>query len=103
MTIKILKDKDKRRRIQRRVPKLICNFGLVWEAEIYSRTSGKYGQTPEGKLTGGTINISEWIEFEFYDLCWYWENKTDKKEGKIGIWIRVSHLVVSALCYWVLT
>ena len=43
------------------------------------------------------------MEFDFYDLCWYWDNKTDNTEGKIDWCIQVSHLVVSALCYWVWT
>ena len=54
-------------------------------------------------LTGDTNDISEWTEFEFYDLCWYLENQTDKTEGNIGRWTGVSNRVVSALCYWVLT
>ena len=41
--IKILKYKANRRRIWRRVPKLIWDFFIVWEAEIYSHTAGKYG------------------------------------------------------------
>ena len=99
----ILKDKANHRRIRRRVPKRIWDFGLVWEAEIYSRTAGKYGQTPMEKLAGDTLNISECTESEFYNLCWYWENHTDTTEVKIGIWVAVPHKVGSALCYWVLT
>ena len=55
--IQILKEKAKRRRIWRRVPKRIWDLGLVWEAEIYSRTAGKYERTPMKRLTGDTINI----------------------------------------------
>ena len=101
--IKILKDKAKRRRIWRGVPKRIWDFGLVWEAGIYSCTARKYGQTPMEILTGGTIDISEWMESEFYDLWWYWDNQTDNTEVKIGRWIGVSLRVGSTLCYWVLT
>ena len=53
-------------------------------------------------LTGETVNISECMEFDFYGLCWYWDNQTDNIAGKIGIWIGASHRVGSALCYWVL-
>ena len=35
-------------------------------------------------------------------LCWYWYNRTYKIEVKIGRWIRVSHRVGIALCYWFL-
>ena len=64
--IKILKDKAKRRRILRRVSKHIWDFGLVWEAEIYSRTAGKDGRTPMEILTGDIVHISELTGFEFY-------------------------------------
>ena len=37
--IKILKDKAKYRIMRRRVTKRVRDFGLVWEAEIYSRTA----------------------------------------------------------------
>ena len=58
--IKILKDMSNRRIIRRRVKKLKWYFGLVWEAEIYSRADGKYGQNPMEIFTGDTIDISEW-------------------------------------------
>ena len=63
--IKIIKDKDKHIIMRRRLPKHIWDFGLVWEAEIYLHTAGKYGQTPMKILTGDTIDISEWTVFEF--------------------------------------
>ena len=50
------------------------------------------------RLTGYTIDISEWTEFELYGLCWYWVNQTDKTEVKIGRFIGVSHQVGRALC-----
>ena len=101
-TIGIIKSKAKRRRIRRRVPKRCWDFGLVWETEIYSRTAGKDGRTAMERITGDTPDISEWLEFEFYDICWYWDNQQDSNEPKIGRWLGVSHRVGSALCYWVL-
>ena len=44
---------------------------MVWEADIYSQTVGKDGiQDLEG-LTVDTIDISEWLESEFYELLWF--------------------------------
>ena len=77
--IKILNNKAKRRRIRRRVQKQVCDLGILLKAEIYSRTAGKYGQTPMEILKGNTIDISEYTEFYFYYLCWYWDNHTDNK------------------------
>ena len=64
-TIKILKDKDKSTRVWRRVPKRIQDFGLFWEAEIYSCMDEKDGRTPMERLIGDTIDIPEWTESEF--------------------------------------
>ena len=55
------------------------------------------------RITGDTTDISEWLEFEFYDLCWYWDVPNDWDNPKVGQWLRVSHRVGSALCYWILT
>ena len=41
------------------------------------------------RLTGDTIDISDRTEFDFYDLSWYWDNNTDKTEGKTSIWLGV--------------
>ena len=41
--IKIIKGKAKRIRVQSNIPKRVWEFGMVWEAEIYSRTAGKDG------------------------------------------------------------
>ena len=101
--IKILNDEAKRRIIWRRVPNCIWDFVLFWEAKNYSRTYRKDGSTPMEMLRGNTIEISEWMEFEFYNSCWYWKGQTDKTEVKIGRFIGVSHRVGSDLCYWVLT
>ena len=101
--IKILKKKTKRRRIKTRIPIWIWYLGLVWESEIYSRMAGNYGWTYMEILTGYTIDISDWTEFEFYNLWCYWDNHTDEAQGNIGRWVGFSHRVVSDLCYWVLT
>ena len=45
-----------------------------------------------------TIDISEWLDFEFYNLVWYWdERKADMADNpkKIGQWLRIAHCVGS--------
>ena len=73
--INIMKRKYKRRRVQRNIPKRVWDFVMVWEAEIYSHTAGKDGGLSLERLTGDTIDISEWLEFDFYDLVWFWNNQ----------------------------
>ena len=98
--IGILKSKWKKRMVRRNVPAKVWDFGLVWESEIYSRTAKPGARTGIEVLTGETPDISEWLDFEFYDLCWYWDSLEGQR--KIGRWLGVSHRVGSAMCYWVL-
>ena len=54
-------------------------------------------------LPGDTIDISEWLVFEFYDLVWFWNNQSYDTNPMLGKWIGVSHRVVIDLCYWILS
>ena len=76
---------------------------MVWEVQIYCRTAGKDGLPNLEQLTGYTIDISECLEFEFYDLVWFWNNQLDDTTPMLGQWIGVSHRVGSALCYWIIS
>ena len=49
------------------------------------------------------IDISEWMKFEFYDLLWFLNNQSDDTKPMLGQLLCVSHRVVSALCYWILS
>ncbi len=51
--------------------------------------------------------ISEWLDFEFYNLVWWWHlpgkpNVTDNPR-QLAHWLGVSHRVGSNLCYWLVT
>ena len=48
---------------------------MVWEAQIYTHTAEKDGCPALEQLTGDMIDISEWLEFEFYDMVWFWNNQ----------------------------
>ena len=87
----------------RRIPKKYQSFRLVWEAEIYSRTSYRGGTTGEELITADTIDISEWTNFGYYNLCQYWYKKELEENPRIGRRLGVSHRVGSALYYYILT
>ena len=93
---------------KKKVPTRLWDYGLVYEAELLSRMAqGKDGRTGYKEVTGNTADISEWLDFEFYDLVWWWDRP--KKPGmtdrtrQLGRWLGVSHRVGSDLCYWVVT
>jgi hypothetical protein len=36
---------------------------------------GPDGRTGYEKITGNTPDISEWLDFDFYDMVWYYDRK----------------------------
>ena len=64
--------------IKRRSTKHVWDFGMAYKSEILSGMSrGHDGRTGMERIIGDTVNISKWTEFEFYDLCWYWDTPND--------------------------
>ena len=100
--IKIIQVKANRRRVQGNIHKRVWGFVMIWEADIYSRTAGKDGHPALERLTGDTIDISECLKFEFYDLVWFLNNHSDDTKPMLVRWLCVSHRVGSALCYWII-
>ena len=93
--------------VERRIPRRLWDYGLVYESKVLSRISRGHSERPGlEELTGNTIDISEWLDFSFYDLVWYWDKPkpTNDRDAKLlGRWLGVAHRVGSSLCYWVLT
>ena len=52
-------------------------------------------------LTGETPNISEYLDFGWYDRFWHKED-AGLGETKLGRFLRLSHKVGSLVSYWVL-
>lgn len=101
--IRILKSKWRRLMVKRGVPIRLWDFAFVWICQIYSRMATKSGRSGMEIITGDTPDISEWIDFTFYDWVWFWHPPDGSENPRIGRWLGVSHRVGSALCYWVLT
>jgi hypothetical protein len=89
------------------VPARLWDYGLVYISEIQSILARGVDKRPGlEKLTGETIDISEWLDFDFYDRVWYWDQKkTDmtEEQAKIGRWLGIAHRIGSDMTYWVLT
>ena len=104
-----LKRRLRRRFQERNIPKRLWDRGLMYEVEILNRTSRGQGQQPGLEtVTGRTQDISEYCDFEFYDLVWYYTGAgakldTTNKPRSLGRWIGVSHRVGSDMAYWIVT
>ena len=87
-------------------PKAPLDYGIKWVCEVMqctASTSGDLsGRTALEQLTGETPEISEYLDFTFYDWCWYIDNAR-LGEMKLGRWLGVSHCVCSSMSYWILT
>jgi hypothetical protein len=59
------------------------------------------GRTPLEAITGETPDISEYLDFGFYDLVWFKEN-AGLGETQLGRFLDVDHAVGSLMSYKIL-
>ena len=93
----------------RNVPLRLWCFALEYATELASiMVPGMYrnkGRTGYEVTLGFTPDISEYVEFAFYDYCWYWESPQsfphDKK--KLGRWLGIAHRVGQAMVFYVMS
>ena len=83
-------------------------IGLVYEAELLSRLSrGRDDRTGYEEVFGQTPNIAEHVDFEFYDLVWWWDrgdrNSSTADPKQFAGWLGISHRIGSDMCYWLIT
>ena len=92
--------------VKKRVPQRLWDYGLRWVCDIQNRTSntarGLNGRCPLERVTGESVDISEYLDFGFYDWAWYKEN-AGLGETKLGRWLGVSHRTGTLMSYWILT
>ncbi|KAI2497256.1 Reverse transcriptase (RNA-dependent DNA polymerase) [Fragilaria crotonensis] len=77
--IREIKMKWKTRMRENQVPSRLWDYGIVYISEIQSLIARGVDQRPGiERLLGQTVDISEWLDFDFYDRVWYWDHqKTD--------------------------
>ena len=93
--------------VRKRVPRRLWDYGMRWVCETngltYStaRELGLGGGIPLEQVTGETPDISEYLDFGFYDWVWFHEN-AGLGPRKLGKWLGVSHRVGTLMSYYVL-
>ena len=91
--------------LRNKAPERWWDYGLVWISETGNLpvSSSRYasGRTPLEYTTGETPDISEYLDFKFYDWVTY---RPDEGLGElyIGRWLCVAHKVRHAMSYWIL-
>ena len=104
--IGIVKKRWMSRMRKKNVHRRLWDFGIVFETELLTRMArGKSGRTGYEEVTGNTPDISEWLDFEFHDLVWWWDTTPNHPDSKrrLGRWLGISHRVGSDLCCWIIT
>ena len=91
--------------LHKRVPRVFWDHGTKWVCEVmqltYTTAGGLNGSIPLEVVTGETQDISEYLDFGFYDKVWYWEN-AGLGPRLPGRWLGVSHQTGSLMSYHVL-
>ena len=91
--------------IKQRVPRELWDYGSVWVSETNSLThthaGGIDGHIPIATVTGETPDISEYLDFGFYDRVWFKDN-AGASPFEPGRWLGVSSRTGRAMCYWIL-
>ena len=63
-----LKKRYRQKMLRKKLPKRVWDYGFVHQAEVLSRIyRGMTRRTGIEEVTGKTPDISEWLEFDFYD------------------------------------
>ena len=92
--------------IRKRVPRKFWDYGVRWVAETMqctlTKAGGLEGRCPIEPVSGETADILEYLDFGFYDWCWYHDN-SGLSPPLLGRWLGVSHRVGSGISYWLLT
>jgi hypothetical protein len=80
--------------IRKRVPRKLWDYGVRWTTQVMQLTStqarGLQEACPLEDVTGETVDISEYLDFGFYDHVSYKEN-AGLGMTAIGRWLGVSH------------
>jgi hypothetical protein len=88
-------------------PRILWDFCCQYTAELRNflarPTPHLKGRTPHEILTGNTPDISEFLEFSWYEPIWYFEPEPfPQQTRKMARWIGVAHRVGQAMYYWLL-
>lgn len=107
LEIRELKKRWHQKKISKRVPERVWDFGLKHAAEILQiiPRNSLDGRTGREAVTGKTPDISEYCDFDFWDLIWYFPGvhpSIAQDNRVLGRWLGVSHRIGSDMCYWVM-
>ena len=92
--IRELQKRTRSKMVRKNVPSRMWDYALVHTAEVmqFIPRSRLRGRTGYEEVTGRTPDISEYLDFDFWDLVWYWDTahpNIDQDDRKLGRWAGV--------------
>jgi hypothetical protein len=91
--------------LKKKVPPRLWDYGFTWVCEIENVCANLSiyadGRTPLEIITGETPDISEYLDFEFYDWVLFRSN-AGLGEIELARWLGVSHKVGRLMSFWIL-
>jgi hypothetical protein len=94
--------------VKNNAPRCLWDYCTIYQCELRNLIAHPYyklhGRTPYEVVTGRTPDISEYLDFHWYQPIWYFDQEAQVPEErrKLGRWLGVAHRVGQALCYYVL-
>jgi hypothetical protein len=99
-----LKKHIRRLMVRSQTPKPLWDFCALYTTDLRNRLvrplQQLHGRTPYEVLTGNTPDVSEFIEYEWYQPVWYYKPSAFPEKRKyLARWIGIAHRVGQAMCY----
>ncbi len=106
VAIRELKRKWRQKMVSRNAPRRLWCFGLEHQARLmHFIPRGHNDRSGYEIITGKTPDISEYLDFDFYDLVWYWRSPNpslSQHDRELARWMGVAHRVGADMCYWLM-
>ena len=91
--------------VRKQIPTRLWDYGMRWVTDIisltYTSAEAINGCVPLSRVTGETADISEFLDFGFYDRVWYKDNAGLGPELPAR-WSGVAEKQGNLMCYNVL-
>ena len=104
-SIREVKKRWYRMQSKKNIPDRLSDYGLKYICETGNLTANtsRYakGRTPIEIITGETPDLSEYIDFGFYDWV-YFRTNAGLGPAELGKWLGISHRVGKLMSYWIL-
>ena len=89
-------------------PRRLWDYCIIYQYELRNLIAHPYfklhGRTPYKIITGYTPDISEYLDYSWYQTIWYYDEQANFPEPRrrLAKWLGVAHRVGQALCFYIL-